>query len=167
MFYLILEHTELPEFVMGNAISSSKASAETQMPIFEIFIRLKQKNSLKWILQIARVALGYLSMMSPGVQVLEPTLQWPKLTQNGRLTLETVQWAFEEGLLDKRTALMLLPLDIEKLDSILEVAEVEKEERLEKSLETQQRQADMAKEANGGDGEVDPSLKREIESLDI
>src|SRR5690606_16138064 len=35
LFYLILEHAELPEFVLGNAIASSKASAETQMPVFE------------------------------------------------------------------------------------------------------------------------------------
>lgn len=167
LFYLILEHTELPEFVFGNAIGSSKASAETQMPIFEIFIRMRQRDCLRWMLNISKVVLGYMALMRPGVTVEEPVLQWPKLTQNGRLTLDSVSWAFGEGLLDERTALLLLPLDVEKPDEILKKARKEAEERREKAAESEQKWRVVAGRNGGSNTEdLEDSLRREIAGID-
>lgn len=129
MFYLILEHTEIPEFIFGNAIASSKASAETQMPVFEKFIEERRGQVGEWLLELAQIVLGYLSLIEPGVTTEEPSLQWHKLTQDGRLTLDTITWGLTEGLLDRRTALMLAPVEVEDIDQVLETAQGEKQER--------------------------------------
>lgn len=130
MFYLILEHTELPEFIFGNAVSSSKASTETQMPVFVRFIEMKQGEAARWLKELAEVVLSLMSLTSPGVAVESPMVQWEQLTtDDGQLTLQALQWALTEGLIDDRTALQLAPLDIEDIDAVLEQARVEKEER--------------------------------------
>jgi hypothetical protein len=138
MFYLILEHTELPEFVFGNAIASSKASAETQMPVFERFIEGRRGDIAGWLVQVAEVVLGYLSLIEPGVTAETPSLQWQKLTQDGQLTLDTIEWAYAQGLLDERTALMLAPVDVEDIDAVLELARTEREERRQQAIEDAQ-----------------------------
>lgn len=136
MFYLILEHTELPEFVLGNAIASSKASTETQMPVFVRFIEMRQGEIGAWLTELAEIALLFLSLTTPGVSAESPTPQWEELSQqDGRLTLDTLQWAYTEGLLDRRTALMLAPVDVEDLDSVLDLAEQEHKERFEENQE--------------------------------
>lgn len=156
MFYLILEHTEIPEFVLGNAIASSKASAESQMPVFEKFIEGRRGDTAPWLIEIATIVLAYKSLIEPGVSAEEPALQWQKLTQDGRLTLDTITWALAEGLLDERTALMLAPIDVDDIDQVLEKAKEEREEREAK------QQAQMQDEA-----QFDADLRREINDLEI
>lgn len=144
MFYLLLEHSELPEFVFGNAISSSKASAETQLPVFIEFIKMRRGEMVGWLTAIAQIAMAYLSLITPGVAAETPTLQWEALDQeDGKLTLETITWALTEGLIDRRTALMLAPVEVEDLDSVLDKAEEEKQER-------DAAAAEQATNANGG-----------------
>lgn len=156
LFYLILEHAELPEFVMGNAIASSKASAETQMPVFEKFIEGKRGEIAGWLTEIAEIVLGYLSLTEPGVVVETPTIQWQKLTQDGRLTLDTLMWAYTEGLLDRRTALLLAPIDVGSPDEVLDAAEKERQER----------EASFAPE-RADESQFDRDLQDEIERLEI
>ena len=130
MFYLILEHTELPEFVFGNAISSSKASAESQMPVFVKFIEMKQGAATGWLKDLAQVVLGMLSLTQPGIVMESPAVQWESLTtDDGQLKLSAIQWAFTEGLLDERTALQLAPLGIDDIDAVLEAARKEQADR--------------------------------------
>ena len=139
MFYLILEHTELPEFVFGNAISSSKASAESQMPVFVRFIEMKQGEAAGWIKELVEVVLGLMSLTMPGVTVDMPSIQWePLTTDDGNLTLNTIKWAFTEGLLDERTALQLAPIDIEDIDAVLQKAQEERAERYPEQLAPQE-----------------------------
>lgn len=135
MFYLLLEHAEIPEFVFGNAIASSQASAETQMPIFERFIEGRRGEAAGWLVEIAQIVNAYQSLTIPSVSQETPTLQWQKLTQDGTLTLETLKWAYAEGLIDERTALMLAPVDIADVDTILAQAKKERKERLAEEQE--------------------------------
>lgn len=172
MFYLILEHIELPEFVLGNAIEGSKASAETQMPIFEVFIRMRQKTCAKWILPTLEIVNRYISLMKPGVPVTEIMLRWAKISQNGRLTLETVTWAFENNLLDEKLALLLLPADIENPDEVLKLAkkeaEIRKEQQMKDLENTMKIQSENApKPAGGGSraSEMDPDLAEQIREI--
>lgn len=135
MFYLLLEHAEIPEFVFGNAIASSQASANTQMPVFEKFIDGRRGEAAGWLVEIAQIVNAYQSLTTPGVSQETPTLQWQKLTQDGTLTLETLKWAYAEGLIDERTALMLAPVDIADVDTILAQAKKERKERLAEEQE--------------------------------
>ena len=129
MFYLLLEHAEIPEFVFGNAIASSQASANTQMPILEKFTEGRRREAEAWLLEIAQIVLGYLTLIRPSVSQETPSLQWKKITQDDKMTLETVTWAYAEGLIDRRTALMLAPIEISDIDKVLDAAKKEMEER--------------------------------------
>jgi len=174
LFYLIIEHLEVPEFVFGNAIEGSKASAETQMPVFEVFITARQKACTPWILEVCRIVQAYEEIISPERRE-DPILQWAKLTQNGRMVLDAVNWAFGEGLLDEKTALTLLPIDIENPDEVLKKAKRDAELRQANEEAKMERQMQMEKEnapdpgptPNGGKklGEMDDSLKEQLELL--
>lgn len=137
LFYLLLEHAEIPEFVFGNAISSSQASADTQMPVFERFIEMRRADMTGWLTEIAEIALGYMALTQPGIRAQTPALQWTPLTQDGRLTLDTLSWALLQGLIDERTALTMAPLDIQDADAVLEQARAERAERASAWPETQ------------------------------
>jgi hypothetical protein len=107
IFYLVIEHSELPEFAWGGAISSSKASAETQMPPFVKFIEKKRGAAEGWMRDLARVALAYLRMVEPElrhdtqVDNADLSIAWPALTErDGRLLLDTLSWAHGAGLVD-------------------------------------------------------------------
>jgi hypothetical protein len=156
LFYLLLEHAEIPEFVFGNAIASSMASATTQMPIFERYIEGRRGEASGWLTETAQIVLGYLSLTTPGVTVAEPALQWKKLTQDSALTLQSISWAFSEGLLDERTALMLAPLDLKDIDQVLKLARKEREER-------QQQEQDMLLLAQDVQGENNDGTTEETE----
>ena len=68
--------------------------------------------------------------MEPGVVVETPQVQFEELAdQDGALTLETLRWAYAEGLIDDRTALMLAPVRFEDIDALLEAAAEQREER--------------------------------------
>lgn len=146
IFYLILEHIELPEFVFGNAIEGSKSSAETQMPVFENFIKMRQSGCASWMYALSAVVLAFLSLVKPGVIKEDVVLQWAKITQNGRLTLDSVSWAYGEGLLDERLALLLLPLDVEKPEEVLKQAKKDAAKRKEIALSDQEATLKMQSE---------------------
>jgi hypothetical protein len=156
LFYLLLEHSELPEFVFGNAIASSKASADAQMPIFEKFIEGRRGEMAAWLTEIAEIALGYLALITPGVAVQMPIIQWQPITQDDRMTLDTLTWAYTEGLLDRRTALMLAPVDVDDIDAVLDAADEEREERMA-----------QFPEAQTDEGQFDADLENEINQLEI
>lgn len=130
LFYLLLEHAEIPEFVFGNAIASSMASATTQMPVFEKYIEGRRADAAGWLTEVAEIVVGYLSLIQPGVSQETPIAQWKKLTQDGALTLQVIAWAFTEGLIDERTALMLAPIEVSNVDDILAAAREERQQRM-------------------------------------
>lgn len=160
-FYLMLEHVELPEFVFGNAIKSSDASAQTQMPIFIQFIKARRGKMTKWLVAIATIVLAYLSLMRTRVAAQEPSLQWEELDQqDGSLTLETIKWAYGEGLLDDLTALQLMPLEVDDPEGVLAKAKQEREEKQKEAMRL------AAQQKPPGD-DVDQDLRDEIEKLEI
>ena len=175
LFYLIIEHLEVPEFVFGNAIEGSKASAETQMPVFEVFITARQKACTPWILETCRIVQGYEQVVLPERRE-DPQLQWAKLTQNGRMVLDAVKWAYGEGLLDEKTALALLPIDIETPEDVLKQAkkyaekrQMNEEAKMERQMKMQAENAPAPASGGGGSrvGEMDESLREDLEELDI
>lgn len=176
LFYLILQHVEIPEFALGNAIEGSKSSAETQMPVLEIFIRMRQKDCTPWMKQISKVVLAYKAFLVPGVTVEDVVMQWAKLTQNGRLILDSVKMALEADLLDERTALISLPLDIEKPEEVLRQAKKDSKKRKTLALRDQEATLKMTMEntpAPAGEPvskttrEMEDSLREELENLDL
>ncbi len=129
LYWLILEHIEIPEFVMGTAIASSKASAETQMPVFIRWIEAKRGDVSGWLLELAQVVMGYLRATSPNAGDADINLIWEDLSgEDGQLTLEVVRWAYTEGLIDRETALQLAPVKIMNIQEVLDKADSENED---------------------------------------
>lgn len=152
MYYLILQHAEVPEFMFGNAIASSKASAESQLGPFIEFVKARRGEMGAWLTEIAMIVLAYLSLTTPRVSTQTPTLQWEALDQeDGKLTLETIRWAYATGLLDELTALMLIPVEVEDPEAVLAKARVEREERERKALEDAQNNEESPSAGNRDD----------------
>lgn len=130
-FYIIVQHSELPEFIFGVAIASSKASADAQLPTFTKFIEKKQSLSRRWLIEVAEIVTGYLSLMQLRVKVERPAIQFEPLTSaDGKLTLQSVMWAYKMGLMDDLTALTsLTALDIDDPRAVLRKAREEAEAR--------------------------------------
>lgn len=146
LYWLYIEHTEFPEFIMGTAIQSSHASADAQMPPFEKFIQKNQGEALYWMIELANVVIAYYSLFEAGVSADDPvTIQWQKLTGvDGKLTLDAIKLGLDKGLIDKETALILMPLDIDDPKAVLAKVEAEIEaERERQQQEDQQRFGDV------------------------
>ncbi len=155
LYWIFLEHTEIPEFVMGTALTGSKASAETQMPVFIRWIEKKRGQVSGWVLQLAEVVNALQALTMPGVTREKPTIMWDELTsEDGALTQQYVEWAYSEGLIDRKTALMLAPKKIEDIDAVLAKAKAERSN----ADEEQDREFTRAlrnQGADAGDDETD------------
>jgi hypothetical protein len=131
LFYLMLQHSEIPEFAWGNAIASSKASAESQLAPFMKWVEKKRGECTGWMLELARVVLAYYSLVETGVNAqADLSIAWEPLTEgDDQLTLQAIEWAYAEGLLDDETALDMLPIDIQDVAGVLAKAKKQAEER--------------------------------------
>jgi len=161
LYYLYLEHTEMPEFLMGTAISSSKASAEVQMPPFVMFIELMQSLNEYWVLELAKLAAAFLrvTLMQRGGD-LQVKLQWAQLTdEDNRLTLDTIKWAFSVGLIDDENAVRLMPVEIENPEEMLKKLEAEAEANRPEVTDGQQFDNAMQQDANQPDNPADDTDK--------
>jgi 2'-5' RNA ligase len=141
IYYLVIEHTEIPEFVWGNAIGASKASADAQLPPFTKWIEKEQGRVEKWVIETARVALSYLALVDSRIKVTDEIMtKWQPLTsKDNRLTLDAVKLGLEQQLLDDETALALMPLDIENPREVLD--------KLKKQLEEEAAEFERRQEA--------------------
>lgn len=130
LYLLIIEHAEVPEFVMGSAISSSKASATEQTDVWVRYVEMRRSMAREWVLQLMIVVqLLMVARGELGAVDYEINLLWEKLTtKDGALTLDAVRWAVSEGYMDGETALKLIPADIDDVAGVLEAAQKERDE---------------------------------------
>jgi hypothetical protein len=112
LYSLVIEHSEIPEFVLGTAVSSSKASVETQMQPFVKWIEKKRGLATGWMLDLSRVVLAYAAATDFRIDAGTPLeIAWKPLTESdGRLTLDTVTWAHGAGVIDDEGARKLLAI---------------------------------------------------------
>ena len=130
--------------MFGNAIASSKASAESQLAPFLEFVKARRGAMAAWLVEIAAIVLAYLALTEPGVTAAEPQLQWEPLDQDdGTLTLETIKWAYMEGLIDRLTALKLMPVEIDDPEGVLKKAEEDRAARDAAQLDADQQAANV------------------------
>lgn len=148
-YYLYLEHIELPEWVLGSAIASSHASAETQVEPLVKFVEKKRTVAEGWIRELALLALALIGVVEVGAQTLadDMEIRWADLTnKDGALTLSTITWALEQGLIDQETALRLMPVEVENPQETLAKARKEKEERQQEFQDMQDANIARAEE---------------------
>lgn len=160
LFYLILQYTEIPEFIWGNAIASSKASAESQMAPFARFIEGKRAE-LSWVRELLKIVVMWYSMMNVGIREDDVvSIEYPELTnEDGRLTLDAVSTGLREGLLDDETALRLMPLDIDNPAAVIEAMRLQNEEEMDRldARRAAQSARDVDMEPEPADNSEEPS----------
>lgn len=103
LFLMIIEHLEIPEFIWGGAIASSKASAETQMAPFAMYIEKERAKIRDWVLHITRLVVKYFSVLYPTKVKADEKfdLIWkPLVDEDGKLTQDSIEIAMKYGLLD-------------------------------------------------------------------
>lgn len=128
LFYLYVQHSELPEFILGNAITASHASATAQMPAFTKFIEKKRGDAQKWVMYLAKCVTRLLALSDPEIAQAvqsdeQPSPIWDELnTDDMNLMFSATQWALEKGLIDELEALRQSPLRIENPEEVLERA---------------------------------------------
>lgn len=135
LFYLIVEASETPEFVFGPAVTSSKASTETQMPVM---VMKAERKRTQLRLPIQQLVNAYIDRQ---IRLSNPTFlqfkgkqvdimpQFPPLVdEDKQLTLDTVEFLQQAGLLsDKTTLELLLSTKINDIDQELEDAKADGE----------------------------------------
>lgn len=110
LFYLILQHSEIPEAVWGASIPSSRASAETQMQPFIQMIERRRRLAAAWLRELARVVLAYGALSDWRIDA-EAALKiaWEPLSEeDARLRLDVVTWAHGAGIIGDEEARKLV-----------------------------------------------------------
>lgn len=157
LFYLIVQHSEIPEFAFGNAISSSKASAEAQIDPFIRYIERQQNISEAWIRQLALIALRFKALSDRRIKIdPEMRVAWKPVTdKDGALVLNAIDTGMNAHVLDQETILSLLPLNIRRPADVLRKAKAEYEDMIAQNenalIAAPSRNRESQNEDTGGD----------------
>lgn len=137
LFFLYVQYTEVPEFILGVSVSSTKASTEEQIEPFVKWLEMRRGLNLKWMLPISRIVLKMLALRRPEVLPDFEDIDVPKwrkmITEDGRLTLDTLAFLVGEGAITLELANRLAPVDIPDPDN--EVAAAQEQWRSRKEFE--------------------------------
>ena len=159
LFYLVVQHSEIPEFAFGNAISSSKASAEAQIDPFTRFVERQQNISATWMRQLALIVLRYKALSDRQIKV-DPQMRisWKPVTdKDGTLVLDAISTGMEARVLDRESILNLLPLNIRRPAEVLRRADTEYADMEAQNEEVVNRQTQNRTRSNGGEADSDTS----------
>lgn len=128
LYWIFVEHSEIPDIILGTEMGQSRASGEVQVEPLVKFIGEKRGQVEKWMLSLADVVLRWLALTEPGVRYTGmPVIRWPSLTsEDGQLRFNVIQWAYAEGLLSREDALSLAPtLELEDIPAAIVKADEE------------------------------------------
>jgi 2'-5' RNA ligase len=137
IFYLIIQYTEQPELLWGNAIQGNQASGEnTQLPTFSKWAEKEQGRAEGWIIQLAIYYVALRSLYDRKAKLKadeKPKVKWMPLTnQDGKLTLEAIKIALTFGKWKPEWVVPYMPLDIDNPEEIIAgiIAQAEEDKRL-------------------------------------
>jgi len=147
LFWSICQTSETPEFVMGTAVSSSKASVSEQMPVMVRKAERKQRQYESYFRELAELV-----AIKLGVELPEDyAIVFPSIIDDDmKLNLEIVKVLSDEGLITDKTKALLLGLDsyVGNIDDEIELAKGEREEaekRMARSIALGNQADDEAK----------------------
>jgi len=112
IFYLICQHSETAEFILGIHVKSSMASVQEQMPL--VLKKAERKRSLleESLVQLVRVWLAMRRRVEPGLTIPDRddvSIVWPSILDKDLGTmLAIVEVLQREGVITDETALRLL-----------------------------------------------------------
>lgn len=113
-FYLIVQTSETPEFIFGTALTGSKASAETQMPIM-VKKSIRKQQEMSPVLEnmvrayiYKRYAAGDQNFYAVVTGDVDIKISFPPIVdEDMKLTLDTIEMLVDKGIISDETALEL------------------------------------------------------------
>lgn len=116
VFYCVIQTSRTPEFLMGTAIASSKASASEQMAIMEMKIDRKRKMLNDTYIRVAdvfqqmwkKVNGSYGPALVSKIQWSSIDLQNPDLANNAKSIVDALDKALQRELITKDEAALIL-----------------------------------------------------------
>lgn len=132
LFYLLVQHSEVPEYAWGTAISSSKASAETQIDTLSRYIERLQNEAEDWLLALIDIVIRYAALSDTKIVIEDDVrVEWRPVTdKDGHLILNALEIGADLGVLDQQTIIDQLPLGLRDTPSILRRAKSEREDSI-------------------------------------
>lgn len=151
LFWLICQGSETPEFVMGTALQSSKASVSEQMPVMIRKAMRKQTEYKEYYHELFELVFYKARKMGESVpEKVEFTVTFPSILDDDlKLNIEIVKTLSEEGIISDHTKMILLSMQqkVDDVDAEIKIARAEGEERQKKAdIYGQQEQDRIQKE---------------------
>jgi hypothetical protein len=152
LFYLMLEHIQIPEWAWGGAIASSKASVDAQMPAFALYIEGRRRKLERPLRQVMTAWLRTMGLFTPGLRGdAEIRIEWsPLVGDDQSLRLQTIKLALAQGLITDETALRLLDLvddpavEVQKVAQAQETRAASEAARFDADMDQAMRELDAA-----------------------
>lgn len=124
LFQVMLQHTQIPEWVWGGAIASSNASVDAQLPAFAKFISMRRLKAEAPLRELIEVWLMTIALFTPNIRTDEKLeFEWSNLIpENEEIRLKWAQYLDTKGYIQKTTTVRLSNL-VEDADSEVEQAQ--------------------------------------------
>lgn len=166
LFWIICQTSETPEFVMGTAVQSSKASVSEQLPVAIAKAERKRKEFKDFYLSLFESVVWYAKRFGGQTQ-LDDTLKLtvtfdPIMDDDKKLNIEIVKVLAEEGCITDNTKMVMLGMEsyVENVDEEIEKARKENEDKAAKmgeygpsSSQSNQNPKDELEDENEDDNE--------------
>lgn len=111
LFLLLLDHTGIPEFIWGNELSGSHATAQVQMQQWVLDIKAMRKHEERWLLELCDIWLATAKLTDSKLVVDRLEVDWPELLEGDKeVLLKYIDFAKLNALIQDTTALDLLDL---------------------------------------------------------
>jgi len=160
LFYLMLEHIRIPEWVWGGAVQSSKASVDAQMPAWIKVIQGRQRTLKKTLVELLEVWLATAALVEPLSTNVKIAVDFPDLAgEDESLSMQWLTLALENGLLTDESALSFINRHVEIVEDV--AAEIAKA-RQEAEEKQEQFAARVDEELNRREADED---EREAEAV--
>lgn len=119
LFYLMLEHIRIPEWVWGGAVQSSKASVDAQMPAWIKVIQGRQRALKKVLQEFLEVWLATAALVEPLTTNVQIKVEFPDLAgEDETLSMQWLTLALEHGLLTDESALAYINRHAEMVEDV-------------------------------------------------
>jgi hypothetical protein len=127
LFYCIVQATETPEFVMGTAVASSKASVSEQVPVIINKAYRKRGDFEPILYELIDMYLQFLlktgQIKQSEINDLDTTIEWPDIVdEDKQLNLDIIKTLKDLGLITDETALKLSGVKLDDVDEEIKTA---------------------------------------------
>lgn len=138
LFWSICQTSETPEFVMGNAVASSNASVDSQMPVMVSKAKRKQGIFTKPVRELIRLVMYQLAKENTKiVKDIDFSVVWSDVTEvDDKLNLEKARFLLSGKIATKETLGRIVGLDdwVADITKEVEDAGAEEQEKVEQEL---------------------------------